>query len=67
MKLTIIVCLLGLLASLVTGCQTSGQTPEQRPARQTDQQMEERLRSIEQTMWRMDNKLDEINRKLPNR
>jgi hypothetical protein len=67
MKLTIIMCLLGLLASLVTGCQTPGQTPEQRSTRQTDRQMEERLRSIEQMMGRMDNKLDEINRKLPNR
>ena len=67
MKLTIMMCLLGLLASLVTGCKTASQTPEQRSTRQTDRQMEERLRSMEQMMWQMNGKLDEINRKLPNR
>ena len=66
MKLTIIMCLLGLLASLVLGCKTTGKTPDQRSTRETEQ-MQQTLRSIEAMMYRMDNKLDAINRKLPDR
>jgi hypothetical protein len=67
MKLTLIMCFLGLLTNVVTGCKTPSPTSEQRPISQTDRQVEERLRSIEQMMYRMDNKLDEISRKLPSR
>jgi hypothetical protein len=66
MKLTIIMCLLGLLASLVLGCKTPGKTSDQRSTRETEQ-MQQTLRSVEAMMYRMDNKLDAINRKLPDR
>ncbi len=67
MKLMILVCLLGTVACLTTGCQTSGQPTGQRPTGQGDKQIEEKLRSMEQMMWRMDHKLDEINQKLDRR
>ncbi len=54
---------LALLASLMSGCQTS----EQRAGRQADSQMEQRMRSLEQSMQRMEHKLDEINQRLDQR